>query len=71
MLNGAALAPLVRPDAPALAAQLSAVQNTSLFVVSLAYPADAMRTKLGGFGHLIPASEGLTAIGVRARRARR
>mmetsp|Transcript_62413 Transcript_62413/g.142967 ORF Transcript_62413/g.142967 Transcript_62413/m.142967 type:complete len:496 (+) Transcript_62413:37-1524(+) len=58
------LAPLLAEEDASLSHDLAAIRNSSLFVVSMAYPQDAMGKKLGGFGHLIPAGEKLKAIGV-------
>lgn len=56
-------APLLRPLAPAAAAELEALRAASAAVVTLLFPSDALRLPAGGSGVLVPSSEAMTISG--------
>ncbi|MDA8370363.1 MAG: protoporphyrinogen oxidase [Nocardiopsaceae bacterium] len=55
-----ATARLLRPFAPAAAAELGGIDYASMAVVTLAYPASAFSRPLSGSGFLVPARENLS-----------
>lgn len=57
-------ASLVRSTAANLATALSAIPYAGLAVVALAFPREALRRPLDGYGYLVPRTEGLATLGV-------